>query len=121
MGGRGQTAGSHATRNVRHASKYPTAAFIVRVPHEGLDVVVTEGKSMLEALEEAGAEVIYDCRKGECGLRQVDFSAVRGVVDHRDVLFSDQQRQTSKRLCTCVARVAATANHPLPSVTLFLP
>jgi vanillate monooxygenase ferredoxin subunit len=103
------------------AGKYPVSAFTVRVPKQELEVVVGEGQSMLEALEDAGAEVMYDCRKGECGLCQVDFSAVRGVVDHRDVFFSDQQHQTSKRLCTCVTRIAATADHPMPSVTLSLP
>ena len=39
-------------------------------PSRALDreVVVGEDVSMLDALEDAGVEVMWDCRKGECGL-----------------------------------------------------
>lgn len=103
------------------AGKYPATAFTVHVPVQGLSVEVGRGRSILEALEAAGADVMYDCRKGECGLCQVDICEVRGAVDHRDVFFSDRQHQIAKRLCTCVSRVAATPNQPIPSITLSLP
>jgi ferredoxin-NADP reductase len=103
------------------AGKYPATPFMVHVPAEGLSVEVGRGQSILEALEGAGADVMFDCRKGECGLCQVDICEVRGVVDHRDVFFSDRQHQSCQRLCTCVTRIAATDDQPAPAVTLSLP
>jgi vanillate O-demethylase ferredoxin subunit len=61
---------------------------------------------MLEALEGAGVEMIYDCRRGECGLCALPILAVDGVVDHRDVFFSDEEKALNEKLCTCVSRVA---------------
>jgi vanillate O-demethylase ferredoxin subunit len=29
-----------------------------------------------------------------------------GIVDHRDVFFSDEEKAENKKLCTCVSRVA---------------
>lgn len=103
------------------AGKYPAAPFTVHVPDHGLSVDLAAGHTILEALEAAGADMMYDCRKGECGLCQVDVCEVRGTVDHRDVFFSDEQHRRGRCLCTCVTRIAATADHPAPSVTLSLP
>src|SRR5690606_35207626 len=101
--------------------RYPTGAFTVNVPEQGLKVLVRPDQSILEALEAAGAEMMFDCRKGECGLCQVDICSVRGRVDHRDVFFSDSQHVDGKRLCTCVTRIAAGDDGDKPSVTLSLP
>lgn len=101
--------------------KFPTAPFTVAVPAHGLEVVVREDQSILEALEAAGAEMMFDCRKGECGLCQVDVCSVRGQIDHRDVFFSDQQHMGGTRLCTCVTRIAPAADGEAPAVTLSLP
>ena len=45
--------------------------FVVRVPRLGVEATVPAGKSMLEALEDAGVDMMFDCRKGECGLCEV--------------------------------------------------
>ena len=42
--------------------------FRVSIPALDREVVVGEDISMLDALERAGVEVMWDCRKGECGL-----------------------------------------------------
>ena len=60
---------------------------------------------MLEALEDAGVEMIFDCRKGECGLCALPILAVDGVVDHRDVFFSEEEKAANAKLCACVSRV----------------
>jgi len=59
---------------------------------------------MLEALEAAGVEMIFDCRRGECGLCALPILAVDGIVDHRDVFFSEEEK-------------ASTPNMPLPAPT----
>ncbi|MDA2806064.1 PDR/VanB family oxidoreductase [Nocardiopsis suaedae] len=79
--------------------------FVARVPRLGVETTVGAGESLLEALDRAGVDTMYDCRKGECGLCQVDVLAVDGAVDHRDVFFSERQKAASDKLCTCVSRV----------------
>ena len=80
--------------------------FRVIVPRLGIETTVGKGDSILDALERAGADMMYDCRKGECGLCQVDIIDVDGTVDHRDVFFSETQKTTSRKMCSCVSRVA---------------
>jgi ferredoxin-NADP reductase len=86
--------------------------FTVRIPRLGIEATVGKGRSMLEALEDAGAEMMFDCRKGECGLCQVKVLAVEGGIDHRDVFYSERQRNTADRMCVCVSRVASGENCP---------
>ena len=84
---------------------WPTTAFRVRVPRLGQDLFVPAGKSLLAALEDAGVAMIYDCLKGECGLCALPILSVDGVVDHRDVFFSEAEKARNDRLCTCVSRI----------------
>ena len=80
--------------------------FVVRIPATGLEVVVGRSESMLEALEAAGADMMYDCRKGECGLCEVRILAHEGVVDHRDVFYSEREKDATAKMCCCVSRMA---------------
>ncbi|MFF1834386.1 2Fe-2S iron-sulfur cluster-binding protein [Streptomyces sp. NPDC058231] len=83
---------------------------MVSVPALGVEATVGAGQSMLEALEEAGVDVMSDCRKGECDLCQVKVLGLQGRVDHRDVFFSDEQKTDTGKMCVCVSRaVPATA------------
>jgi ferredoxin-NADP reductase len=86
----------------------PTDAFRVCLPRLGREIVVPASRSLLEALEEAGIEVISDCRRGECGLCAVDVLGCDGEVDHRDVFFSAHQQQEGRKLCACVSRAQGT-------------
>jgi vanillate O-demethylase ferredoxin subunit len=80
--------------------------FVVRVPALDREVVVGRDTSMLDALEAAGVEVMWDCRKGECGLCVVKVLDADGHVDHRDVFLSGSQQQRADRMCACVSRLA---------------
>ncbi|MCH6471984.1 PDR/VanB family oxidoreductase [Sinomonas terrae] len=88
--------------------------FIVRIPRLGLETVVPEGRSMLEALEAAGADMMFDCRKGECGLCEVEVLDLVGDLDHRDVFYSRRQQQASAKMCCCVSRVTTAKSTPRP-------
>ena len=58
-----------------------------------------------EALTRAGVDLMYDCRKGECGLCLLDIEQVDGTLDHRDVFLSAHEKQENRRICACVSRV----------------
>jgi vanillate O-demethylase ferredoxin subunit len=60
---------------------------------------------LLDALESAGVETIFDCRRGECGLCAMDVLALDGEIDHRDVFLSEHEKQGNQRICACVSRV----------------
>lgn len=87
---------------------YDPEEFIVRVPKLGLEVKVSQDRSMLEALEEAGAELMFDCRKGECGLCEVRITDLTGRIDHRDVFYSERQKRQSSKMNCCVSRVVSS-------------
>jgi vanillate O-demethylase ferredoxin subunit len=86
------------------SGRFAPESFRVRIPRIGLEAVVPHDVSMLEALECAGADMMFDCRRGECGLCEVKVLDVQGVIDHRDVFFSDAQHEKGDRMCTCVSR-----------------
>jgi len=80
-------------------------AFQVKIPRHQLNVTVPADASLLDALELAGVQTIFDCRRGECGLCAMDVLALEGEIDHRDVFLSEHERQENKRICACVSRV----------------
>jgi ferredoxin-NADP reductase len=84
---------------------WPTQSFRMKIPRLDRDIFVPAGKSMLQALEDAGIAMIFDCRKGECGLCALPILEVDGIVDHRDVFFSEEEKAAGERVCTCVSRV----------------
>ncbi|WP_420966555.1 PDR/VanB family oxidoreductase [Bradyrhizobium sp. B120] len=86
----------------------PTEAFRVRLRGEGTEFVIPRDRSMLDVLNEAGHEVMSDCRRGECGVCAIDVVDVDGEIDHRDVFFSDHQKQESRKICACVSRARGT-------------
>ncbi len=85
---------------------YDAQSFTVEVPQYGATVEVREDESMLEALERAGVDMMYDCRRGECGLCEVRILSLDGKVDHRDVFYSERQKAPNSKMCCCVSRVA---------------
>lgn len=95
--------------------------FHIQVPELGLHATVNKDESMLEALQKAGANMMFDCRKGECGLCQVRVLEVDGQVDHRDVFFSDRQKESDAKACACVSRVvSSSSSSPTSTITVAL-
>lgn len=88
---------------------YDPEEFIVRVPRLGVETRVPAGRSMLEALEDAGVEMMFDCRKGECGLCEVKVLALEGAIDHRDVFYSERQQHATEKMCCCVSRAVTSS------------
>jgi vanillate O-demethylase ferredoxin subunit len=109
------------------SGRFAPESFRVRIPRLGIETVVPHDTSLLEALECAGADMMFDCRRGECGLCEVKVLDLAGAIDHRDVFFSDAQHQRGDRLCACVSRVVSgrtagrAADGQEASVTLDVP
>jgi ferredoxin-NADP reductase len=96
------------------SGRFASESFRVLVPRLGLETLVGHDVSMLEALEARGADMMFDCRRGECGLCQVKVLDVEGVIDHRDVFLSDPQHAAGDRLQCCVSRVVSPRTGGLP-------
>jgi vanillate O-demethylase ferredoxin subunit len=93
-----------------NSGRYAPEPFWVRVPDQGaegraVELAVAPDQTLLDALIDAGVDVMYDCRRGECGLCAVNVLQVDGEIDHRDVFFSDEERAAGRKLCACVSRV----------------
>jgi ferredoxin-NADP reductase len=88
---------------------YDPEEFLVRIPRLGIEATVGQGRSMLEALEDAGVDMMFDCRKGECGLCEVRILNLSGAVDHRDVFYSERQHHAKEKMCCCVSRAVTSA------------
>jgi ferredoxin-NADP reductase len=96
--------------------------FVARIPQRKIETTVRTDETLLEALTRAGVDLMYDCRKGECGLCLLDVESVEGTLDHRDVFLSTAQQGTDRSLATCVSRVAARAGSGVrPAVSLTIP
>ncbi|MGY8662352.1 PDR/VanB family oxidoreductase [Bradyrhizobium sp. UFLA05-109] len=89
-----------------NAGNIADAPFKIRIPRLGLEIDVPANRSMLEALEDAGVDMIFGCRRGECGLCVLPIMEASAEVDHRDVFFSSEERAANSKLCTCVSRAA---------------
>jgi ferredoxin-NADP reductase len=82
-------------------------SFTVRISGRDSAIHVPPNSTLLEALESAGVDALSDCRKGECGLCEARVETLNGVIDHRDVFYSERQREAGARICICVSRVCA--------------
>ncbi|MCA1372823.1 MULTISPECIES: PDR/VanB family oxidoreductase [unclassified Bradyrhizobium] len=80
----------------------PDQPFEVEIKSTGQVVGVAAGQTIIEALEAAGFDVLYDCRRGDCGICQC--GVIAGLPDHRDVILSDEERASNKVMQICVSR-----------------
>jgi ferredoxin-NADP reductase len=90
--------------------RFAPEPFVVRVHDQGdREIVVPKNRTMLDALSDHGIELIWDCRRGECGLCHVTVLDVEGELDHRDVFLSEDQQAQARSMLTCVSRAVGGA------------
>ncbi|MGP0223366.1 MULTISPECIES: PDR/VanB family oxidoreductase [unclassified Paenarthrobacter] len=94
---------------------YEAEPFTVRIPRLGIATIVGPDESVLDALQREGVDMMSDCRKGECGLCQVKVLELSGRIDHRDVFYSDRQKEPNTRMCCCVSRAVAAEASAAPT------
>lgn len=97
----------HALRTERftaapQAASAREGSFEVHLARSGKTVTVTPDLSVLDAVREAGAEVLSSCEQGACGTCLTD--VLEGTPDHRDSVLADHERAASDCMLLCVSR-----------------
>jgi ferredoxin-NADP reductase len=77
-------------------------SFEVVCQQSGVTITVSEGQSVLEALEAADVNVLASCLEGICGTCEA--SVLDGTPDHRDSVLTDDERAANEVMMTCVSR-----------------
>ena len=70
--------------------------------NDGRVFTIPAGQSIIEVLEAADVDIMYDCQRGDCGICQTD--VIAGEPDHRDVVLSEDERASGSVMQICVSR-----------------
>ena len=97
----------HALRTERfvaaeHGPAVLDGPFEVELARAGTTVTVAPEMSVLEAVHNAGIEVLSSCRQGTCGTCET--TVLAGRPDHRDSLLDDDDRAAGDCMYICVSR-----------------
>ena len=84
------------------SSDIADTAFDVEISSTGQIVHVSADQTIIQALEDAGLDPLYDCQRGDCGICQCD--VIAGEPDHRDVILSDAEKAAGNVMQICVSR-----------------
>ncbi|KXX58966.1 PDR/VanB family oxidoreductase [Rhodococcus sp. LB1] len=68
----------------------------------GVTLEVPPQLSILEAVENAGLDVMSSCTEGICG--SCETRVLSGEPDHRDSLLTDEERESGETMLICVSR-----------------
>ncbi|WP_310961319.1 PDR/VanB family oxidoreductase [Nocardioides terrisoli] len=68
----------------------------------GRRVAVPVGTTALDALDQAGFDMPSSCTEGICGTCET--KVLSGIVDHRDFLLSDSEKEAQNTMFICVSR-----------------
>lgn len=90
----------------RFAAAEPVAAvqgseYVAYLARAKKSVMVPAGKSLLDALLEAGMEVDHSCREGVCG--SCETRVLEGMPEHRDGVLTKAERASCKTMMVCVS------------------
>ncbi|MGI5366152.1 PDR/VanB family oxidoreductase [Streptomyces iakyrus] len=77
-------------------------AFEVELARSGRTLTVAPDVSVLDAVRDAGVEVLYSCTEGTCGTCETD--VLDGEPDHRDSVLTDDERAAGETMLICVSR-----------------
>lgn len=78
--------------------------FEVRLQRSQRTVKVGADVSILDALLADGVPVLWDCRRGECGLCPLPIANTDGPIDHHDRYLTAEEKASNESLCICVSR-----------------
>ena len=83
------------------AREAPSTAggFEVRLARSNRTVAIEPGKTILDALLDAGVPVAYSCSEGICGTCEA--VVIEGIPDHRDLYLSDEEKAANRQIMIC--------------------
>jgi tetrachlorobenzoquinone reductase len=83
------------------AKEKPAAegGFEVRLARSGRTIPVPPGKTILDALLDAGVSANYSCAEGVCGTCET--RVIEGIPDHRDLFLSKEEQTANKTVMIC--------------------
>jgi ferredoxin-NADP reductase len=81
-----------------------TGPFEVEVLSTGHVLTVVPEKTVLEVLQHDGIFVDSSCEEGTCG--SCEIGVMDGVIDHRDSVLTQEERDEGKLMMACVSRAA---------------
>ncbi|MCC8977401.1 PDR/VanB family oxidoreductase [Bradyrhizobium acaciae] len=73
--------------------------FDVRLARSNRTIAVEPGKTILDALLDAGIAANYACTEGVCGTCET--RVVEGIPDHRDQFLSEEEQAANKSIMIC--------------------
>lgn len=88
----------------QEALSAPGDSFEVEIASTGAVLTVPADKSILQVLSENGIEVDSMCEEGVCGTCATGL--LGGEADHRDMIFSDEEHETTITVCCSRAKSA---------------
>lgn len=77
-------------------------SFEVVAQRSGKVIQVHSDQTILQALAEHGIEIDMSCEQGVCGTCMCD--VIEGEPDHRDVYFTDEEKQMNEQILVCCSR-----------------
>jgi dimethylamine monooxygenase subunit B len=90
-----------------HYERFTSIQPIDRLPFvvglkDGTELLVGKNQTLLEALLQKGYQAPYSCRAGRCGT--CELKVLKGTVAHFDEFLSEEQKNHSHSILTCVSR-----------------
>lgn len=76
-----------------------SGGFTVVLAQSNRSVFVENGKTILEALLEAGTNPAHSCMEGVCGTCET--RVLEGIPDHRDLVLNDTEKAAGKTMMIC--------------------
>jgi len=99
-------ASAHRAAHTVHVERFGAAqalategGYEVELARSGARHFVPPGKTILDVLIEAGADVPYSCGQGVCGACQT--RVLHGDVDHRDCFFTEEEKASNSTMLIC--------------------
>ncbi|WP_122088660.1 2Fe-2S iron-sulfur cluster-binding protein [Halalkalicoccus subterraneus] len=76
--------------------------YTIEFVDEGVTLEVDENESILEAAEEAGLDLPYQCRMGVCGV--CSGMCEKGETDQMEGMFLSESEKEDGYVLTCIAK-----------------
>ena len=73
--------------------------FTVVLAKSGRQIPIPAGKTILDALLEAGVDLPFSCKEGVCGTCET--AVLEGIPDHRDLILTKEEHAASRSMMIC--------------------